>query len=53
MAAGTIWGEATANSAPFYERILGADRILDHFFITGETMERCRRQLGVMHLRRT
>jgi hypothetical protein len=23
----TIWGEATANSAPFYERILGSDRI--------------------------
>ncbi|MBI4028083.1 MAG: hypothetical protein HY360_24075 [Verrucomicrobia bacterium] len=49
---GTIWGEATANSAPFYEKILGADRSLDHFFINGETMEHCRRQLGGMHIRR-
>src|SRR2546430_13598659 len=34
-----IWGEATANSAPFYERILGAERILDQFHIHGETLE--------------
>jgi hypothetical protein len=48
-----IWGEATANSAAFYERILGADRILDNFFISGDTMARCRSQLGRMHRRRT
>ncbi len=45
----TIWGEATVNSAPFYERILGADRILDSFFISGETMEHCRRELKRIH----
>jgi hypothetical protein len=46
-----IWGEATVNSAPFYEKILGAERIYDQFVISGETMERCRRQLGGMHPR--
>jgi len=44
-----IWGEATVNSAAFYEKILGAERILDQFQIYGETMERCRRQLGSIH----
>jgi hypothetical protein len=44
-----IWGEATVNSAPFYEKILGAERIYDQFVISGETMARCRRQLGGMH----
>ena len=48
----TIWGEATVNSAPFYERILGAERIFDQFTISGETMERCRQQLGRIHPRR-
>jgi len=47
-----IWGEATVNSAPFYEKILGSERIYDQFSITGETMDRCRHQLGRMHLRR-
>ncbi|HRI13351.1 MAG TPA: hypothetical protein PLX89_10115 [Verrucomicrobiota bacterium] len=39
-----IWGEATANSAPFYSRILGQPGVLDHFFIRGETLARCRRE---------
>ena len=46
-----IWGEATLNSAPFYERILGAEHIYDQFVISGENMERCRRQLGRIHSR--
>ena len=49
----TIWGEATVNSAPFYKKILGADEILDNFFISGAAMERCRRELVRMHQRRT
>jgi Acetyltransferase (GNAT) family len=48
----TIWGEATVNSAKFYEKILGAARILDNFFITGETMDHCRNQLSGIHHRR-
>jgi hypothetical protein len=44
-----IWGEATVISAAFYEKILGAERILDQFHIHGETMQRCRRQLGSIH----
>ena len=35
---GMIWGEATANSASFYEKILGAESVLDQFHIHGETM---------------
>jgi hypothetical protein len=46
-----IWGEATVNSAPFYEKVLGVERIYDQFVIAGETLARCRRQLGRMHLR--
>ena len=38
-----IWGEATAHSAPFYSKVLGLDRIQDHFFIRGAVLERCRR----------
>jgi hypothetical protein len=41
---GTIWGEATKNSAPFYERILNLPKVTDHFFVQGETMEHCRKQ---------
>lgn len=47
-----IWGEATANSARFYERILGVERIFDQFTISGEARERCRKQLGRIHPRR-
>jgi hypothetical protein len=42
----TIWGEATKNSAAFYERVLNLPRVTDHFFVQGETMEHCRRQYG-------
>jgi hypothetical protein len=44
-----IWGEATGNSAAFYEKILGTQNIQDQFHIHGETMERCRNQLGRLH----
>src|SRR6266566_1137185 len=36
-----IWGEATANSATFYEKILGAEVVFDQFHIQGETMAHC------------
>jgi len=39
-----IWGEATANSASFYSRILATPGVQDHFFIRGNTLERCRQQ---------
>jgi hypothetical protein len=44
----TVWGEATENSAPFYERVLRIPRVGDHFIITGKVMERCRSQFEVM-----
>jgi len=40
----TIWGEATRNSAPFYQRVLGLRRVTDYFFIEERTMDHCRRQ---------
>jgi hypothetical protein len=40
----TIWGEATKNSAPFYEKVLNLPEVTDHFFVQGETMEYCREQ---------
>lgn len=40
-----IWGEATAHSAPFYQRALNVKQILDHFFIEDEVMEYCRGRL--------
>jgi len=40
----TIWGEATRNSAPFYQRVLNLPEVTDHFFVQGETMEHCRLQ---------
>lgn len=40
-----IWGEATAFSAPFYERTLHVEKILDHFFIEDEVMAYCRERL--------
>ena len=33
-----IWGEATAHSAPFYERLLGLAPILDLFVIESREM---------------
>ena len=44
-----IWGEATANSATFYEKILGAEVVFDQFHIQGETMAHCRRELARIH----
>ena len=44
----TVWGEATENSAPFYEKVLGISKVGDHFFITGRTMEHCRQQFQVI-----
>jgi hypothetical protein len=40
-----IWGEATAHSAPFYERALNVQQILDHFFIEDEVMRYCRERV--------
>lgn len=48
IGAKTVWGEATENSAPFYEKVLAIPRVGDHFFITGATMERCRKQFEVL-----
>ena len=39
----TVWGEATENSAPFYEKLLALPRVTDHFFITGEVFQHCLR----------
>ena len=46
-----VWGEATANSAPFYEKILGAESVLDQFHIHGQTMNHCRQELARIHKR--
>jgi len=40
-----IWGEATVNSAGFYERVLGIKQVSDHFFIEDEVMSHCRTEL--------
>ena len=40
-----IWGEATAYPAPFYQRTLNVEQILDHFFIEDEVMVYCRDRL--------
>lgn len=42
-----IWGEATAHSAPFYERALNVNQILDHFFIEDEVMRYCCERLRI------
>jgi hypothetical protein len=47
----TVWGEATENSAPFYEKVLGIPRVGDHFIITGKIMERCRAQFEEMKIK--
>jgi len=39
----TVWGEATENSAPFYQKLLGVPQVTDHFFITGEIFQHCLR----------
>lgn len=44
----TIWGEATKNSAAFYEKVLNLTKVSDHFFMQGKTMEYCRRQYRQM-----
>ena len=36
----TIWGEATASSAPFYEKVLKTKPIKDLFVIRRKTMQR-------------
>lgn len=41
---GTIWGEATKNSAPFYEKVLNLPKVTDHFFVEGRTMEHSRQE---------
>ena len=38
----TIWGEATAGSAPFHEKVLQIRRVKDLFIIHQGTMERIR-----------
>ena len=45
----TIWGEATQNSALFYENALNLPKVTDHFFVQGETMEHCRKQYRRAH----
>ena len=40
-----VWGEATSHSAPFYQRTLGVEKILDHFSIEDEVMQHCREEL--------
>ena len=37
----TVWGEATENSAPFYQKLLGVAQVTDHFFITGASFRHC------------
>ena len=39
-----IWGEATANSAPFYAKTCGLAEVKDHFFLQGAALEHCRRE---------
>jgi hypothetical protein len=39
-----VWGEATANSAPFYSHILQARDVKDQFAIRGRVLDRCRYQ---------
>jgi hypothetical protein len=43
MGVHTVWGEATENSAPFYQKLLGVPQVTDHFFITGEIFQHCLR----------
>jgi N-acetylglutamate synthase-like GNAT family acetyltransferase len=40
-----IWGEATRNSAPFYEKILNLKAVADQFQVGSEAMDFCRSQL--------
>jgi hypothetical protein len=41
-----IWGEATRNSAPFYEKILNLKNVADQFHVGAEAMDFCREQLN-------
>jgi hypothetical protein len=45
----TIWGEATVNSAPFYERVLGLAEVKDLFVIAGPVLENVRREYEKLH----
>jgi len=42
MGMGRIWGEATASSAPFYERVLRIRSVQDSFIIRRRKMRRVR-----------
>ncbi len=41
-----IWGEATRNSAPFYEKILNLKKVADQFHVGADEMDFCRKQLN-------
>ncbi|PWU16002.1 MAG: hypothetical protein C5B50_14275 [Verrucomicrobia bacterium] len=41
---GSIWGEATAHSAPFYAKAIGVGQIDDQFSMRGGALEHCRRK---------
>jgi hypothetical protein len=43
-----IWGEATENSAAFYQTVLNVSNVTDHFFIFGATFEHCLLQFNSM-----
>ena len=43
MGVQTVWGEATENSAPFYQKLLGVPDVTDHFFIKDEIFQHCLR----------
>jgi len=44
----TVWGEATKNSAKFYEKTLAVQIVADHFFIRGRTRQHCLRQFQLV-----
>jgi hypothetical protein len=44
----TVWGEATQNSAGFYEKILGLDHVTDHFFIRDGIFQHCLQQFELV-----
>jgi hypothetical protein len=47
-----IWGEATLNSVEFYKKALEQPGLTDHFFIQGETFERCLRAFQALEISR-
>jgi hypothetical protein len=48
MGVKTVWGEATENSATFYEKTLEIQNVTDHFFINGDTFQHCLREFEVI-----